>query len=72
MPKQRNLDSITSEEAYRMETAEFKGMVIQSLKDIREDIGEIKNQNNMTRWISLAIAGVAGVVSGAIGKDIHI
>ncbi len=68
----RHIDDITQEESYRINQSEFKGMVIQSLKDIREDVAEIKNQNNVTRWISLSIAGVAGVLSGILGKDIKI
>jgi hypothetical protein len=51
-----------------MSQSEFKGMVIQSLKDIREDISELKQQNNITRWISMGIAGIAGIVSGVVTK----
>jgi len=71
MPRQ-TLEEITSEESYRMSQSEFKGMVVQSLKDIREDIAEIKGQNNMSRWISMGVAGLAGIVSGIIGKEIKL
>jgi hypothetical protein len=64
----QTIDQITSEQAYRMSQSEFKGMVIQSLKDIREDISELKQQNNITRWISMGIAGIAGIVSGVVTK----
>jgi len=65
-------NTITSEEAYRLGQAEFRGMTIQALKDIKEDIAEIKQQNSVTRYISMAIAGISGIVSGILGKDVHI
>lgn len=68
MTKRLQLDQITIDESYRMSQAEFKGMVIQSLKDIREDIGDLKQQNNISRWISMGIAGMAGIVSGVVTK----
>lgn len=68
----QTLDQISSEDGYKIANAEFKGMVIQSLKDIREDINEIKEQNNVTRWISFGIAGLAGIVSSIMGKDIKL
>ena len=68
----KSWNEITSTEAYRLQNAEFHGMTIQALKDIREDIAEIKQQNNVTRWISMGIAGVAGILSGIMGKDIKI
>jgi hypothetical protein len=64
----QTIDEITSEEAYHMQNAEFRGMVIQSLKDIREDITDLKSQNNISRWVSMGIAGVAGIVSGVVTK----
>ena len=68
----KSWNEITSAEAYRLQNAEFHGMTIQALKDIREDIAEIKQQNNVTRWISMGIAGVAEILSGIMGKDIKI
>lgn len=68
----QTLDQINSEEAYRMSQAEFKGMVIQSLKDIREDIADIKTQNNVVKWISFGIAGLTGLVSSLIGRELKI
>lgn len=68
----QTLDEISKEDAYRMDQSEFKGMVIQSLKDIREDIAELKGQNNVSRWISMGVAGVAGIISGLLGKDVHL
>ena len=35
-------NNITTEEAYRLSQAEFRGMTIQALKDIRCDIQELK------------------------------
>lgn len=68
----KDWNTISSEEAYRLGQAEFRGMTIQALKDIKEDIAEIKGQNNTTRYISMTIAGVSGIISGVLGKDIHI
>ena len=68
----RQIEEITSEESYRLTQAEFKGMTIQALRDIRDDINEIKQQNNITRWISFGIAGIAGIVSNVIGKEIKL
>ena len=51
-----NWNEITTEEAYRLSQAEFKGMTMQALKDIREDIQELKGYNNNTRYISMTLA----------------
>ena len=66
----KTLSEITLEESYRLDNAEFKGMVIQSLKDIREDVTDIKTQNNVTRWISMGVAGIAGIASGMMSRNI--
>jgi len=63
-------NNITTEEAYRLSQAEFRGMTIQALKDIRCDIQELKGYNNNSRYISMIIAGISGVISGIFGKDI--
>ena len=64
-------DQITSEEAFRLSQAEFKGMTIQALKDIREDIRQLQSYNNNTRYISMLLAGIAGIVSGFFGSSIN-
>ena len=66
-----NWDQITSEEAFRLSQAEFKGMTIQALKDIREDIRGLQDYNNNTRYISMILAGIAGIVSGFFGSSIQ-
>ena len=64
-------DQITSEEAYRLSQAEFKGMAIQALKDIRGDIHDLQSYNNNTRYISMILAGIAGIASGIFGSSIQ-
>ena len=66
-----NWDQITSDEAFRLSTAEFKGMTIQALKDIREDIHGLQDYNNNTRYISMILAGIAGIASGIFGSLIQ-
>ena len=65
-----NWNEISTEEAYRLSQAEFKGLTLQALKDIRSDIQELKGYNNNTRYISVILAGVSGIVSGIFSKDI--
>ena len=64
-------DQITSAEAYRLQNAEFRGMTIQALKDIREDIRGLQDYNNNTRFISMILAGIAGIASGIFGSSIQ-
>lgn len=66
---QTNWSEISNEEAFRLSQAEFRGMVIQALKDIRSDVNDMKQQNAITRYISIAIAGIAGIISGILGRD---
>lgn len=63
-------NQITTDEAYRLSQAEFRGMTIQALKDIRSDIKDLQNYNTSSRYISMIIAGIAGIVSGIFGKNI--
>ena len=65
-----NWNEISTEEAYRLSQAEFKGLTLQALKDIRSDIQELKGYNNNTRYISVILAGVSGIVSGIFSKNI--
>ena len=64
-------DQITTDEAYKLSMAEFRGMTIQALKDIREDIRGLQDYNNNTRYISLLLAGIAGIASGIFGSSIN-
>ena len=66
-----NWNHITNEEAFRLSQAEFKGMTMQALKDIRADINQLQNYNNNTRYISMILAGIAGIVSGFFGSSIQ-
>ena len=59
-----NWNNITSNEAFRLSQAEFKGMTIQALQDIKSDIKDLQSFNSNSRYISMIIAGVAGVISG--------
>ena len=65
-----NWNDITTEETYRLSQAEFKGMVIQALKDIRCDIQELKSYNTNSRYISMVIAGISGIVAHILEKNI--
>lgn len=58
---------ITTEEAYRLSQAEFKGTVIQALKDINRRLDNLDSYNNNSRYISMIIAGISGIVSGVVG-----
>ena len=65
-----NWDQISTEEAFRLSQAEFKGMTIQALKDIRGDIRELQSYNNNTRYISMFLAGISGILSGLFGSSV--
>lgn len=62
-----NWKEITSEEAYRLTMAEFKGAMIQAVQDLKEDVSEVKQQGNITRYISFAISGLSGIIAGIFG-----
>jgi len=63
-------NKITTDEAYRLSQAEFKGMSIQALQDLQRDVQELKNYNNNTRYISMGIAGISGIVASIFGQKI--
>lgn len=65
-----NWDNITNDEAYRLSQAEFKGMAIQALQDIRSDIKDLQGYNNNTRYIAMFLAGISGIISGFFGNQI--
>ena len=69
-------NSISSGEAYRLKEAEFRGMVMQALKDIQNDIKEQNDDARVTRWISMSVAGASGVITSVlvslgIGPKLH-
>lgn len=66
-------EQISREQSYKLSQAEFKGMVIQALKDIREDIGENKRdikklQDSVSniKIVSATISAVGGVITSFI------
>jgi len=63
-------ENISTNETYKLSIAEFKGMTIQALQDIRNDIKDIKQEHSITRYISMGIAGISGIVAGIIGGKI--
>lgn len=65
-----SLDEITTEQALRLQNAEFKGMVIQALADIRNDIKEIKQEQSNQRLLQMLISGIVGGISGIFGGRI--
>lgn len=62
---------ISTDEAYKLSQAEFKGMALQAFQDIRNDIHEMKQERAITRYISFAIAGLTGILSGLFGTHLH-
>ena len=68
--KTYTLEEITTEQTYKLSQAEFKGMVIQALSDIRSDIKEIKQDQANTRYIQMIVSGIVGGVSGLFGGHI--
>lgn len=66
----RNWDEITTNEAYMLSQAEFRGMVIQALSDIRSDIQELKADRNAKNYISYAVAAIVGAISGMFGGNV--
>ena len=63
-------DDLKDSEAQAMKRGEFQGMVIQALNDIRNDVADLKTQNNITRYISFGIAGLSGIVSGFFSNQV--
>jgi hypothetical protein len=67
---QSDWKDITTDEAYRLDNAKFQGMTIQALQDLRNDIDELKTQNNNKNIISYTISLVIGAVAGIFGGQI--
>ena len=65
--KPEDWQTLSTDEAYKLSVAEFRGMVLQSLQDIREDIKEIKVDRNIRSWINYGISGVIGLAAGFTG-----
>ena len=65
-------NELTNSQAFQLSQAEFKGMTMQALKDIKEDISQLQSYNNNSRYIAMVIAGIAGIVSGILGREIKL
>ncbi len=63
----QTLDTITSEEAYKMSQSEFKGATIQALQDIRNDIQELKSYNRDSRIVSSLLGIASGIIASLTG-----
>ncbi len=68
-----NWSAYPTEQAYRLQQAEFKGMTLQAMQDIRDDIKlmrddikEIKKDKNTDRYIAMLLGGLSGIISNAI------
>ena len=66
-----NWSDIDSADAYRLSQAEFKGMAIQALQDLKEDVNEIKRQNEVRGYINYLISGFVGLIGGLFGVNLH-
>ncbi len=62
----KDWQDISTNEAYRLSVAEFRGMVLQSLQDIRGDIKDIQQDTKIRSYITFAVGGIAGVVTSLI------
>jgi len=60
---------ITTDEAFKLSQAEFKGTVLQALKDLNDRLTRIENQNDQRSVISMAIAGIVGGIAGLFGGN---
>ena len=70
MTKNKNWEDLNSNETYKLNMAEFRGMTIQALQNIKEDLKEVKqnqlnlqSQVNNQKLIAMVMGGVAGVVA---------
>lgn len=57
---------ISTDEAYKLSQAEFKGMVLQSLQDIREDIKDLQQDAKIRNWITFGIGSLAGIITSIL------
>jgi len=71
MTKDKHWNEITSEEAYRLSMAEFKGATLEALQSLDRRVASLEDYNQNTRLISLLISGVSGVLSGFFGINLR-
>ncbi len=62
-----NWNSITTDEAYRLSQAEFKGMTLQALQDIRNQISEIERDREIKGYINYFLNGILALIAGFFG-----
>ena len=63
-------NEIDSQAAYNLSQAEFKGMTIQALQDIRNDINTINREKEIKSYINYLISGVIGMIAALVSKNI--
>ena len=64
-------EQLSPSEAYRLSQAEFKGMTLQALQDIRSEISEMKRDKEVRGYINYFISGVVALfVSMISGRKI--
>ncbi len=66
--KPSDWQEVSTDEAYKLSVAEFRGMVLQSLQDIRGDIKDIQMDAKIRGYITFAIGGVAGIVTSVLAN----
>lgn len=73
MPNGRKFtwEEMKEAEARALKKGEFQGMVLEALQDLKGDVKDLQNYNNNTRYVSMIIAGVSGIVSGIFGGNIR-
>jgi len=57
-------------EAQAFKRGEFQGMVMQALKDNDRRLRDLEGYNTNSRYISMIIAGFAGIASGILSAGI--
>ena len=62
----KDWEDISTDQAYKLSMSEFKGTMIQSLQDIRQDINDIKQDQKVMRWISFGLGGIAGIITSVL------
>lgn len=61
-----NWKDISTEQAYKMTMAEFKGATIQALQDMKDDIKEMQQDAKVRNWITFGIGSLSGLIAAII------
>lgn len=71
-PNLTNWNEITTQEAFNLSQAEFRGVTLEALKDLKDDIQSMQRDKEIKGYINYFIAGVIGLLSGMFGsKFLH-